>query len=189
MTHPYNSTRSSPNQRKEWSQHNCNAIHRIVMDTRCEFNATQSIATKSSQSKCTGMQCDTHQSNTEQCEQGNVKHKTIHMQIRRRAPSSNMQELSETQEPREPREPGTGSPSKDSGETGLKVASTIGSFRERRRKERGTPWEDGRWRSKDTGVKEDEIRPCPRGIERGGTEEGRGTRRDRTAPLLLFRSI
>ena len=170
-------------------------MHRSVMETRCEFNATQSIASKSSQSKCKAMQCGTHQGNTEQCEQGNVKHKAIHMQMRRRALPSNtvqrktMQELSEPQEPREPREPGTGSPSKDSGEAGLKVASAIGRFRERRREERGTPREDGRWRSEDTGGKEDEIRPCPRGMERGGTEEGRGTRRDRIAPLLLFRSI
>ena len=60
------------------------------------------------------MQCGTHQGNTEQCEQGNVKHKAIHMQMRRRALPSNtvqrktMQELSEPQEPRKPREPRTG---------------------------------------------------------------------------------
>ena len=108
----FNAKQSKAVKGMESTQWQCNASHCHGNQMRVQCNAKH--CKQNSQSKANARQCGTHQGNTEQCEQGNVKHKAIHMQMRRRALPSNtvqrktMQELSEPQELREPREPGTG---------------------------------------------------------------------------------
>ena len=86
------------------------------------------------------------------------------------------------QEPRGLRDPTDREPKERSRGTqaGSRMCNRI-SFTNKRRGERGTSREEGRGRSEDTAGRKDERRLGQGRVEGGGTEEGKGARRDRIA--------
>ena len=121
------------------------------METKCERNAAQNIARNNS--KADARQYNAVQTMAKQTnvDQGTVKHKAVHMQMRRRATPCNVIQYNavQTLQGTEPEEPGNsenqgrGAQAKIPGKPGWgsQVPSVL--FANKLREERGTPRDEG----------------------------------------------